>query len=147
MDVNQNIDLIVKIFGDQMPFNRLLGLTRDSFNAEKSCITFPWKDDWMGNLKYKTLHGGLISAMLDTAGGFAVLVHFAQTPTLLERIKKAKIGTIDLRIDYLQPGRGNYFVASGQILRVGGKVAFVRTELRNDEEQLIAIGTGNWAIG
>ena len=58
-----------------------------------------------------------------------------------------KGGTIDLRIDYLRPGKGNNFVASGTILRAGKKVAAVRTELRNEQDELIAVGIGIYLVG
>ena len=55
-------------------------------------------------------------------------------------------GTIDLRIDYLMPGKGNSFVASGIILRRGSKVAVVRTDLRNKQDDLIAVGIGTYLV-
>ncbi len=52
-----------------------------------------------------------------------------------------------MRIDYLVPGKGMHFVASGNILRVGNKVGVVRTELRNEQDVLIAVGTGTFLVG
>ena len=57
------------------------------------------------------------------------------------------VGTIDLRIDYLRPGLGRYFIATGSILRAGNKVAVTRMELRNDEDAHIAVGTGAYLVG
>ena len=42
------------------------------------------------------------------------------------------IGTIDLRVDYLRPGRGKYFVAAGRVVRLGGRIAVAHMELVND---------------
>jgi uncharacterized protein (TIGR00369 family) len=61
--------------------------------------------------------------------------------------RMAKIGTIDLRVDYLRPGKGQYFLATGTILRKGSKVAVVRTELCNEGKVLIAAGTGTYLVG
>jgi uncharacterized protein (TIGR00369 family) len=58
-----------------------------------------------------------------------------------------KIGTIDLRIDYLRPGKGNYFVATGAIMRAGRRVSVTRMELYNDQNVLIAVGTGTYIVG
>jgi uncharacterized protein (TIGR00369 family) len=58
----------------------------------------------------------------------------------------AKIGTIDMRIDYLRPGLGDYFIATGYVLRAGNKVAVTRMELHNHERQLIAVGTGAYVV-
>jgi uncharacterized protein (TIGR00369 family) len=57
------------------------------------------------------------------------------------------VGTIDLRVDYLRPGKGDSFTATGAVMRMGYKVAVVRTELHNDRDVLIAAGTGTYIIG
>jgi uncharacterized protein (TIGR00369 family) len=59
----------------------------------------------------------------------------------------ARVGTIDLRVDYLRPGRGERFTASGRIMRSGRKVAVVRMELHNPSDLLVAVGTGTYMIG
>ena len=68
----------------------------------------------------------------------------ASSEEKLERL--AKFGTIDLRVDYLRPGRGKYFIAQGSVLRTGKKIAVTRMELHNDEKVLIAVGTGTYAV-
>ena len=65
-----------------------------------------------------------------------------------ERIRMlAKIGTIDLRVDYLRPGRGAYFTAAGRLLRTGNKVAVTRMSFHNDADELQAVGTGTYLCG
>ncbi|MCP4607118.1 MAG: hotdog fold thioesterase, partial [Planctomycetes bacterium] len=59
----------------------------------------------------------------------------------------SKIGSIDMRIDYLRPGTGKEFTAKGKILRTGRKVAVSRMELWNEEDKLIAVGTGTYTVG
>ena len=56
-------------------------------------------------------------------------------------------GTIDLRVDYLRPGLGKHFAATGSILRTGKKVSVTRMELHNDKGILIAVGTGTYVVG
>ncbi len=58
-----------------------------------------------------------------------------------------RTGTIDLRIDYMRPGRGKFFRANSTIMRAGNKVAVTRMELHNDEDVLIAVGTGTYIVG
>jgi len=57
-----------------------------------------------------------------------------------------RFGTIDLRVDYLRPGVGKFFVATAYPLRTGNKVAVTRIELNNDENDLIAVGTGSYVV-
>ena len=59
----------------------------------------------------------------------------------------AQVGTIDLRVDYLRPGRGERFTASGRIMRSGRKVAVVRMEMHNEDALLVAVGTGTYMVG
>jgi len=59
----------------------------------------------------------------------------------------SKVGTIDLRVDYLRPGRGGVFTAAANIMRSGRKVAVTRMALHNEEDTLIAVGTGTYIVG
>ncbi|MDD5093775.1 MAG: thioesterase family protein [Dehalococcoidia bacterium] len=145
VDVKKNKELIVEVHGNRVPFYKILGLTRDVFDAENSCMRFPWKDEFMGNAVSRIMHGGVISAILDAFGGFILHLHYADSPLLKEKLMK--VSTIDLRIDYLALGEGTDFVVSGSILRMGKKVAVVRSELRNDQQVLIAVGTGTYMVG
>ncbi|MCP4614563.1 MAG: thioesterase family protein, partial [Planctomycetes bacterium] len=53
----------------------------------------------------------------------------------------------DMRVDYLRPPKGNEFIGTASILRRGNKVAVTRMELHNDEDKLIAVGTGTYTVG
>jgi uncharacterized protein (TIGR00369 family) len=133
----------------ELPFHRILGLDEESFDVENGRIRFDMRDDLVGNRHFKILHGGLIASILDIEGGLVLILNGAwrsetSPPTNPLTLKG---GTIDLRIDYLRPGRGKHFEASGAILRRGNKVAVVRTELRNELDELIAAGTGTYLIG
>jgi uncharacterized protein (TIGR00369 family) len=56
------------------------------------------------------------------------------------------IGTIDLRVDYLRQGRGQYFIATGRVVRLGGRVAVVHMDLVNDTAKQIATGSGAYIV-
>lgn len=57
-----------------------------------------------------------------------------------------RLGTIDLRVDFLRPGSGKHFETTGYVLRAGSRVAVTRTEMRNDEARIIAVGTGTYIV-
>lgn len=109
--------------------------------------TFDMRDELVGNTARGALHGGVISATLDLIGGMAAMIAVADDPAadLVQRLKV--LGTIDIRIDYLRPGIGEHFEATGSILRSGRRVAVTRMELHNDAGTLIAVGTGTYIIG
>jgi len=58
-----------------------------------------------------------------------------------------RLGTIDLRVDFLRPGKGAHFIATAQVMRLGSRVASVRMELENDAGELIATGAGSFMVG
>ncbi len=134
---------LVKDLGERMPFNQLLGLTTDSFDTKNAYITLFWQDKLTGNPVHRN-HGGAIASILDVQRTSMVLLHQTNSPTFKDRLGTG--GTIDLRIDYLLPGKGRYFIASGSILRIGNKVAITRMELHNDEQRLIAAGSGTYML-
>lgn len=139
------------VYEEKIPFNRVLGLKMMVLEEDNVCIKLEMKEEFVGNYKYGMLHGGVISSVLDVTGGAivsaGVLKKMAGCP--FEDIAKRifRIGTVDLRVDFLRPGQGNYFLSTGSIMRMGNKVVVTRTSLRNDEEALIAVGTGTYMIG
>ena len=50
-------------------------------------------------------------------------------------------------VNYLSPGLGKYFVTTGSILRANSKLSVIRMKQHNDEDLLIAVGTGSYVIG
>lgn len=140
-----------KMFEERIPFNRLLGLEILSLEPDKPVLKIENRKELVGNYTRGILHGGVISATLDTAGGLAaylgVLQRDREESPEDRRKKLSRLGTIDLRIDYLRSGRGERFLASAHILRTGNRVAVTRMELHNDEGVLIAVGTGTYIVG
>jgi len=72
MVANDEVELMLES-RNSIPFYKFLGLTRDSFDAEKGCITLPWRDELMGNPRTKVLHGGVIAAIMDAEAGFLLI--------------------------------------------------------------------------
>jgi uncharacterized protein (TIGR00369 family) len=138
-------------YEERMPFNKLIGIKIDSITPDNAFVRIDMKDELVGNFEKKILHGGVISTVLDFTGGVIAMIRVlnemkdAPPDLLLKRF--TGMGTIDMRIDYIRPGRGAYFLATGNILRLGNKVAVARTELCNDEGVLIAVGTSTYLVG
>ena len=57
-----------------------------------------------------------------------------------------RIGTIDLRVDYLRQGVGAHFVATANVTRLGGRVGSVQMALHNEQGLLIATGAGAYVV-
>lgn len=138
-------------FFERIPFNRLLGIELDELSAERVTMHLPMKPELIGNFVQGILHGGVISTLLDVCGGAMALIGAFDKHQHLssqERMTRlSKLGTIDLRVDYLRPGRGQRFTATAVLLRSGNKVAVVRSELHSEDGTLVAVGTGTYLTG
>ena len=138
--------LLKRVMEEHIAFNKVLGLTVESFDAEAPKLRFAMRPELVGNPSRQILHGGVISATLDVAGGFAIMLSIAAespiTPTSFPNM-----GTIDLRVDYLRPGRGRYFIATARIVRKGSRIAVTHMELHNDAGELIATGGAAYVVG
>ena len=145
------LKLLKEIAEERIPFNKVLGLTVQTMDEEHMQVKFDMRDELVGNFMRGNLHGGVISSVLDLVGGMNAWLGVMKQmkdrslDDLVERF--IKIGTIDLRVDYLRPGFGNYFISTGNIMRTGNRVSVVRMELENDQKQLIAVGTGTYIVG
>lgn len=149
--LSPDLQQAVASFFQRIPFNQVLGIELDELSPERVTMQLPMKPELIGNFVHGILHGGVISSLLDVCGGAMALIGaFANHQHLppAERMSKlSKLGTIDLRIDYLRPGRGQRFSATATPLRAGNKVAVIRMELHNDEGVLVAVGTGTYLCG
>jgi len=138
------------IIEEQVPLNKLLGFRLESLNAEGACLKIEMTDLLIGNYIQGILHGGVISTFLDVTGTVTAWTAILKSMPNLNREEIAeaisRIGTIDLRVDFLRPGRGVHFKSVGAVMRAGKRVAVVRMELYNDKETLIAVGTGTYTV-
>ena len=150
-DREQILATVAKTFEERVPFNRILGFDIKLQRDGAAKLSFQMRDDLVGNFLQGNLHGGVISSSLDAVGGLVAFVAFLDqnlVQSFDERSERfSKMGTVDLRIDFLRPGLGRSFVATGSILRAGRRIAVVRMELHNDSGTLIAVGTGTYSIG
>ncbi len=140
----------LKMTFDNTPFVRMIGMELIHADNEAVRARFDMKPDLVGNMHQQILHGGVIATALDMVGGMMGLVAVYRrmkednVPREERYMRLMRLGTIDMRVDYLAPGRGDHFEASASLLRVGKKVFVTRMELRNDRNDLIAAGTATY---
>lgn len=151
MNTEAMLEELSNYWNNNMPFNQLLGLRITKFNAQQSEVRFAWQDTLIGNPMQKILHGGVTASALDLAGGTVAAANIIEqltdmTPETLKQ-SLSKLGTIDLRTDYLRPGRGEEFIVTAHIIRSGSKVAVARMEMHNERGEHIAFGTGTYMVG
>lgn len=139
-----------EIFEEKIVFNRVLGLKITSVTPERVTARIDMRNELIGHYDHQRLHGGVISAGLDAMGGLAVMAaigarHMDESPAKrLERF--GKLGTIDLRIDYLRPGIGAYFELRAEVIRLGSRVASTRMEFVGADGKLLSTGAGAYIV-
>ena len=151
MDLQEKLDYLREMYEKLIPFDRLLGVEIETLTPTDIKVRIDMREELIGNFTRGMLHGGVISSVLDLTGVIIASVELVKhlenaDPDEVAR-RVARVGTIDLRVDYLRAGKGIYFTASGTVLRKGNKVAVIRTELCNDQNLLIAAGTGTYLVG
>lgn len=140
---------LADLFEQRITFNRVLGLKVESM-ALPLRMRFDMRPDLIGHYQHGRLHGGVISAVLDATGGNALMVALAEkfASDTAEQVmhRFARLGTIDLRVDYLRQGLGEHFIASAEVLRLGARVASVQMRLVNEAGVLIATGAAAYIV-
>lgn len=139
-----------KVFEEMIVFNQVLGLKITSLQPTEVRGRITMKPELVGHFSFNRLHGGVISAGLDAMGGLAVMAaigarHMDETP--MQRLQRfGKLGTIDLRVDYLRPGIGEHFELRAEVMRLGSRVASTRMEFLGADGKLLSTGAGAYIV-
>ena len=122
---------IREFFSQHIPFNHYLGLELDTLGDGVAQVRLPFKPQFVGDPLRPALHGGVIATLLDTAGGAALWTTLA----LADRIS-----TVDIRVDYLRPGRLEALIAEARVRRAGNRmgVVSIKTWHPGTEDEIIA---------
>ena len=135
---------------EKIVFNTVLGLKIQSLTPDQATATINMQPDFIGHFEYNRIHGGVISAALDAMGGIAVMGAIGgrycdeSVDSRLQRF--ARLGTIDLRVDYLRPGIGERFTLTATTLRLGSRVASTRMEFLGEGGSLLSTGSGSYIV-
>jgi uncharacterized protein (TIGR00369 family) len=144
------IDHLKHMFEEKIPFNHVLGLKIDKLEAAGVAAHIDMQPQLVGHFTYNRLHGGVISAALDAMAGLAVMAamgarHMDEPPA--QRLQRfGRLGTIDLRVDYLRAAIAPRFELQAQVLRLGSRVATARMEFHAAGGELLATGSAAYIV-
>jgi len=147
------LEKIREYYLEKLPFNKVLGIDIDLLDYEtgEAVTSFNMKENLIGNLFAGILHGGVTASVIDLTGGLSAFISCAKSHEgkSLEFIEKKLISsaTIDMRVDYLRPGKGSAFMCKSRIIRAGLRIVVAKIDLYNEKETRIATGTATYFIG
>lgn len=119
------------------PFVAFLKLEPVAFDAagQSLQLRIPFRAEFQRGAEAERWHGGLLSALIDTAGDFIVIALCGHAPP-----------TVSFRVDYLKPAVGKHLVAKAQLRRQGRTMAFVDVDVADESGSLVALGRGNYSM-
>ncbi|HOM14377.1 MAG TPA: thioesterase family protein [Rubrivivax sp.] len=143
-------DAMTQLWEQRIRFNQVLGLTVLSLQPGDVRARLDMRPELVGHYLYGRLHGGVISASLDAIGGMALMValgekyHDESAEQVMHRF--GRMGTIDLRVDFLRQGIGDHFVGQAEVTRLGGRIGSTQMRMLNDQGTLIATAAASFVI-
>lgn len=146
------LETIKEYYLELIPFNKVLGIDIDDLDYETSqaVTSFNMTKDLIGNSIAGILHGGVTASVIDLTGGLSALISCVKLnegkPVDVIKKKVTSTATIDMRVDYLRPGKGKSFKCKSRIIRAGSRIVVAKIDLYNEMKTRIATGTATYLI-
>lgn len=131
-------EIFREIVENFIPLHKELGVKLIDIKEGYAKIMIPFKPELVGDPRTNALHGGIISLALDSVGGAAAMTTLVSPDD--------KISTIDMRVDYLRPGKPQDFYAEGELGRSGNRIVVTRMIAYHEKEKPIAEGKGVYNV-
>ncbi len=126
-------------FIQALPHSRALGMTLTAIGDGEAEISMPYAEHLIGDPETGVIHGGAVSALMDSCAGAAVMSHPQAG---------AGTATLSLRIDYMRAATpGQTVVAHAECYHVTRSVAFIRARAMDDDpDNPVAAATGSFTM-
>ena len=117
------------------PFHQWLGIEVTAVNEDDVEFRVPWREEFFVNKKAGYAHGGILAAIIDSAGDYALA---------------AKLGrpypTVDMRIDYHRAAVPGDMIIRAKVIKLGKIVSVAEASVFDEEDRLLASGRGVYAV-
>lgn len=135
-----DLEVLRELTEEFIPFNKWLGMKVEHMERGRLTVSIPWRAELVGDPTVPAMHGGIIGAVADAAGGIAIWTTFDNPAT--------RLSTVDLRIDYLRPGKAERLIAAATVIRTGARLGWADVRLYHPgrEADPIAAARGVYAI-
>ena len=130
---------IARKFIEALPHCRALSMVLDDVGDGEAVMSMPYAKNLIGDPATGVIHGGAVSALMDTCGGTAVMAHPAGP---------SSTATLDLRIDYMRAATpGKSVTAKAVCYHITRSVAFVRAVAHDgNADDPVATATGAFTV-
>jgi uncharacterized protein (TIGR00369 family) len=135
-----DLEILRELVEVWIPFNKYLGIRATEIKTGFARLELPFRDEFIGDPMRRAIHGGVLSTLADTAGGIAVWSQLAD--------ETSRVATIDLRIDYLRPGKPETIAVEAQVVRQGNRVGVTDMRLFHPSapDETVATGKGVYNV-
>ncbi|WP_065329253.1 PaaI family thioesterase [Tritonibacter mobilis] len=128
---------LARQFIEAIPHSKALGMELTEIGNGRAVIVMPYDKKLIGDPDTGVIHGGAVSALMDTCCGAAVMSHPSEP---------SSTATIDLRIDYMRGATpGQTITTTATCHHVTRNVAFVRA-VATDEKTEVPVATASGAF-
>ena len=111
-----------------------IGITLEKVDPGRVVLNMPYKEAY--TQQHGFVHAGILSTALDSACGYAA---FSLMP------KEAAVLSIEYKVNFLAPAKGEMFIITGQVLKEGKTVTVCQAEayaVNGKKKKLVAQMTG-----
>jgi len=119
---------VLRFMEEGSPFNQLLGIKGETLEAGRAVLRLPVRPEFVGDPRRPALHGGVVSTLIDTAGGAAAWSALARGES---------VSTVDLTVDFLEPASLDApLIAVAELVRKGNRVCHVRVAVTQGDKRV-----------
>ncbi|MEM7036029.1 MAG: hotdog fold thioesterase, partial [Bacteroidota bacterium] len=131
--------ILKNVLAQMLPGHKLLGITLKEIEQGRAVLSMPYRPDLIGDPRSQRLHGGIIAALLDSAGGAAAITTLTSPEDM--------VSSIDIRVDYLEPGKPKDVLAEAVIIRSGSAILVTNMKAWHPETgEVICEGRGVYRV-